>query len=284
MAPEANTRGASGAGAAGQAHRAVTVHREGDGQRDGEDWLAEEVPVELRYNGEAFVVMMATPTDLEDFAHGFSLSEGLVAKSADIRSVAVQARLEGIVVDVDARVVEGRAAARGLPARTGCGICGSRRLEDVLRAIPPVADGPVLHAGALQRALSALEGQQPLNAGTGAMHAAAWVSPAGELLRVREDVGRHNALDKLLGAMVRGEDDLQQGFVLVTSRASYEMVSKTAMLGIGLLAAISAPTALAVDLARGSNLTLVGFVRPGRHVVYSHPRRVAVDDGSGGAG
>jgi FdhD protein len=140
--------------------------------------------------------------------------------------------------------------------------------------MPTVPDGPVLEPGALERALTALKQRQPLNVSSGAVHAAAWASPAGEIQCVREDVGRHNALDKLLGALSRGETDPRDGFVLVTSRASYEMVTKAARLGIGLLAAISAPTVLAVELARASRLTLVGFVRPGRHVVYSHPQRL----------
>jgi FdhD protein len=165
--------------------------------------------------------------------------------------------------------------SRLLPGRSSCGLCGSRQLEDVLRPVAPVPDGPVLDPGALERALAALAQRQPLNAGTGAAHAAAWASPAGEIVCVREDVGRHNALDKLLGALSREGADLRAGFVLVTSRASYEMVIKTARLGIGLLAAISAPTALGVELARASNLTLAGFVRPGRHVVYSHPQRLS---------
>lgn len=256
----------------GQTHRAVTVRRGGAGQ-SGEDWLAEEVPVELRYNGEAYAVMMATPGDLEDFAYGFSLSEGRVVHARDIRRVTVHARLEGYVIDIDApsAAVD---EARLLPGRSGCGLCGSRHLEEVLRPIPPVPDGPMLESSALERALTALEQCQPLNARTGAVHAAAWVSPGGEILRLREDVGRHNALDKLLGSLSREGNDVHGGFVLVTSRASYEMVTKTARLGIGVLAAISAPTALAVDLARASHLTLVGFVRPGRHVVYSHPQRL----------
>jgi FdhD protein len=132
----------------------------------------------------------------------------------------------------------------------------------------------VLDPGALERALAALAQRQPINVSTGAAHAAAWASPAGALLRVREDVGRHNALDKLLGALSREGANLRDGFVLATSRASYEMVTKAARLGVGLLAAISAPTALAVELARASHLTLAGFVRPGRYVVYSHPQRL----------
>ncbi|WP_223250332.1 formate dehydrogenase accessory sulfurtransferase FdhD [Marilutibacter maris] len=276
MKAEPSAAEAGGARGPGRAHRSVTVHRDG-AQRAGEDWLAEEVPVELRYNGEAFAVMMATPADLEDFAFGFSLSEGLVAGIGDIRGVRVHARLEGHVLDIDApsAVPSRYGDERLLPGRSGCGLCGSRHLEDVLRPIAPVADGPRVGTDALERAQAALAGRQPLNAVTGAMHAAAWATQTGEVVLVREDVGRHNALDKLLGALVRDGVDLGDGFVLVTSRASYEMVTKAARLGIGLLAAISAPTALAVDLARASRLTLAGFVRPGRCVVYSHPQRLA---------
>lgn len=259
----------------GLARRVVTV-REGRAERRGEDWLVEEVPVELRYNGESFAVMMATPTDLEDFAYGFSLSEGLVDRAGDVRGVAVYELLEGYVVDIDVPAAkrDGTVPVRLLPGRSGCGLCGSRRLEDVLKPMPTVPDGPVLETGALERALTALVRRQPLNVSTGAVHAAAWASPAGEILCVREDVGRHNALDKLLGALNRAGADPRGGFVLVTSRASYEMVTKAARLGVGLLAAISAPTVLAVELARSSRLTLIGFVRPGRHVVYSHPQRL----------
>lgn len=261
------------AGSDGDALHGVALRRD-VGEHGGEDWLAEEAPVELRYNGDAFAVMMVTPADLEDFACGFSLSEGRIARADDIHGVAVQARLEGYVLDIDAPDAVLVEAARLLPGRSGCGICGSRRLEDVLRPIAPVADGPIVAPAALERALAALERHQPLNARTGAVHAAAWASPAGEILCVREDIGRHNALDKLLGALVRAGDDPHAGFVLVTSRASYEMVTKAMRCGVGLLAAISAPTALAVDLARAGNLTLVGFLRPGRHVVYSHPQRL----------
>ncbi|MDO1528746.1 formate dehydrogenase accessory sulfurtransferase FdhD [Fulvimonas sp. R45] len=265
----------------GLARRAVTVHEAGTVQH-GDDWLVEEAPVELRYDGENFAVMMATPADLEDFAWGFSLSEGLVSDAGAIRGVAVRELLEGHVVDIDTggTALVDAGPARLLPGRSGCGLCGSRRLEDVLRPMPPVPDGPMLGRDALGRALAALAQRQPLNGSTGAVHAAAWASPDGEILRVREDVGRHNALDKLLGALCREGVDLRGGFVLATSRASYEMVTKAARLGIGLLAAISAPTALAVELARAGNLTLAGFVRPGRYVVYSHPGRLQAQQGS----
>jgi FdhD protein len=257
----------------GRARRAVVVCQEGEAQH-GDDWLVEEAPVELRYNGDAFAVMMATPADLEDFACGFALSENHVSGIDAIRGVTVAELLDGYVIDIHVDAVVDKERARLLPGRSGCGLCGSRRLEDVLRPPPRVPDGPVLDPGALERALATLTQRQPLNAGTGAAHAAAWASPAGTIQLVREDVGRHNALDKLLGALSRDGVDLRAGFVLATSRASYEMVVKTARLGIGLLAAISAPTALGVELARASNLTLAGFMRPGRYVVYSHPQRL----------
>jgi FdhD protein len=257
----------------GRARRRVTV-REGDAEQHGEDWLVEEVPVELGYSGESFAVMMATPADLEDFAWGFAQSEGHVACASAIRGVRISEHLEGFIIDIDADVAINANSPRSLPGRSGCGVCGSRHLEDVLRAPAPVAEGPTLETGALERALAQLTRQQPLNAGTGAVHAAAWASPSGEIQLVREDVGRHNALDKLLGALTRTRVDPRSGFVLVTSRASYEMVAKAARLGVGVLAAISAPTALGVELARASHLTLVGFLRPGRHVVYSHPQRL----------
>ena len=259
--------------ACGLARRSVSIRQNGMAQH-AEDCLVEEAPIEIRYNGTPCAVMMATPSDLEDFACGFALSEGHVAHAGDIRSVSVGEHLEGYVVDIDATAIAQPESVRALPGRSGCGLCGSRQLEDVLRPPPRVPDGPTLDHDALERALTALTQRQPLNAGTGAAHAAAWATPTGDITHVREDVGRHNALDKLLGALSREGADLRAGFVLVTSRASYELVVKAARLRIGLLAAISAPTALGVELARASNLTLVGFLRPGRHVVYSHPQRL----------
>lgn len=265
----------------GLARRTVVVHQ-GAQARQGEDWLATEAPIELRYNGEPFAVMMATPSDLEDFAYGFSLSEGRVERASDILGVTIAEQLEGYVLDIQANDVEqvNAEATRLMPGRSGCGLCGSRRLEDVLHPPPRVPDGPTLAPGALQTAQMALAQHQPLNAETGAVHAAAWASPEGDIRCVREDVGRHNALDKLLGALVREGADVREGFVLVTSRASYEMVTKAAALGVGVLAAISAPTALAVALAQHCGLTLAGFVRPGRHVVYTHAQRLAEGEGS----
>jgi FdhD protein len=147
-------------------------------------------------------------------------------------------------------------------------------LEDAVRHPAPVGEGARIEAVALEHALEALQSLQPLNRATGSVHAAAWVGIEGRIALVREDVGRHNALDKLIGAMAKAHIDPQQGFLLVTSRASYEMVTKAASAGIGLMAAISAPTALAIHLAESTNLTLVGFARPGSYVVYTHPQRL----------
>lgn len=242
-----------------------------------EDQLAEEVPLAIHANGEPLAVMMVSPCDLEDFAHGFALTE-LGITAGDLVSVDVQPLLEGIRLDLRTRhPLTARAAdqQRWLPGRSGCGICGNRHLEDVIKQPVAVGQGRVIASAALAVALVGLEQRQRLNAATGAVHAAAWAGADGKVAQVREDVGRHNALDKLIGAMRREGIDPASGFVVVTSRASYEMVAKAAMAGIPLLAALSAPTALAVDLANGCGMTLVGFMRPGRYVVYSHPGRMA---------
>ncbi|MGN6111561.1 MAG: formate dehydrogenase accessory sulfurtransferase FdhD [Luteimonas sp.] len=243
------------------------------------DHVAEEVPVALRIDGTPFAVMMATPCDLEDFALGFALTEGLVDAPAQLAGVSVEPLLEGIelalALSAEAPGVRaGDAAARRLPGRSGCGLCGTRELEDAVRAPPPVRDARRFRLDALERAFAALPAQQPMNAATGAVHAAAWADAAGRIVLVREDVGRHNALDKLVGALVRAGHAPGEGMLLLTSRASYEMVAKAARAGIGFIAAISAPTALAVDLARGANVCLVGFARPGGCNVYAHPQRL----------
>lgn len=263
-------------GANGVAGREVLEVREG-AARARHDLLAEEVPVAVHYDGVPFAVMMASPGDLVDFAHGFSLTERRIL-SADIVEVVTHQVLEGIVLDIRTRDPAALAAPpeqdRLMPGRSGCGICGTRLLEDVVRPPAAVGQGMAVATEALEAALAAMHGRQPLNAATGAIHAAAWCNAAGDLLQLREDVGRHNALDKLVGAMRREHIDPATGFALVTSRASYEMVTKAATAGIPMLAAISAPTALAVDLAHSCGLTLAGFVRPGRHVVYSHAWRL----------
>ena len=242
-----------------------------------QDLLAEEVPIAIQVNGEPLAVMMASPVDLEDFAHGFALTELGIAIGG-LASVDVQTLLEGIQLDLHTLepLLRGSSGgdARWLPGRSGCGICGHRRLEDVIRHPEAVEQGSAVDASALEAALDCLEAAQPLNAATGAIHAAAFADRHGRVLRVREDVGRHNALDKLIGAMGRERIDAADGFILITSRASYEMVAKAASVGIPLLVAISAPTAYAVRLAEEAGLTLVGFARGERHVVYACPARI----------
>lgn len=233
------------------------------------DQLAEEVPVAVHVDGAAFAVMMLSPSDLEDFAYGFALTERGIAPG-DIVGVRVRELLEGVELDISTRhPAPLPAPARAMPGRSGCGMCGSRELEDVVRAPNPVAPGLAPAAGVLEAALAALPSHQPLNAATGAVHAAAWCDADGRVLLVREDVGRHNALDKLIGALLRQGVAPTDGFVLVTSRASYEMVTKAARAGMGTLVALSAPTALAVDLAQSCGLTLIAFARPTRHVRYA---------------
>ncbi len=241
------------------------------------DAIATEVPVAFAYNDAPFAVMMATPEDLEDFALGFSLSEDIVSQPRDVAIVSIASHLEGIAIalripEADARRLADR--QRGIEGRSGCGICGSTQIEAVMRPPPPVPAGCVLADAALARALDALQSRQPLNARTGATHAAAFADADGALHLVREDVGRHNALDKLIGAMASASLDPADGFVLVTSRASYEMVLKSARAGFPLLAAMSAPTALAVALATHAGMTLVAFARAAGCVVYSHPDRL----------
>lgn len=241
------------------------------------DEIAEEIPVALEYNGISHAVMLATPADLEDFALGFSLTEGIVGRARDVYDIEVEPRRHGIAVRLEIaseafmRLKERR---RSLAGRTGCGLCGTESLEQVVREPGRVKSTASFHADVIQAAFVQLQVRQQLQQETGATHAAAWLRADGHVALVREDVGRHNALDKLAGALARSEEDLSSGAILVTSRASFEMVQKTATIGAGLLAAVSGPTALAVRLADTSGITLAGFVRAGGHVVYSHPQRL----------
>jgi FdhD protein len=242
------------------------------------DRIATEAPVALTYNRMSHVVMMATPADLEDFALGFSLTEGLIGGVGDLLATRVVPREGGI--EVAMTISESwfdrlSTQRRNLTGRTGCGLCGAETIQQALRYPAPVGRSLGVSHAALQHAIDHLARHQPLQGQTGATHGAAWCSsPTGEILRVREDVGRHNALDKLIGSLSREGFDPAAGFVLVSSRASYEMVYKTAAAGIELLMAVSAPTTLAVDFALRSGVTLVGFARPGRHNVYTFPERI----------
>jgi FdhD protein len=256
---------------------ALPVRRWRDGQwQDTTDRIAAEVPVALSYNSIPHVVMMATPRDLEDMGVGFTVSESL-AEPAEIRDVSLDTSSGAFELRLSvtgSRLGELLQRRRNLTGRTGCGVCGAETIEDAIRRPPPVPAGGSIGREALVGALRALRARQPLGRETGSLHAAAWVDWQGALHEVREDVGRHNALDKLIGARLRSGAGLAEGFVLVTSRASYEMVQKAATLGIRMLVAVSAPTALGVELARDCGLTLVGFAREEQQVVYTHPERL----------
>lgn len=241
------------------------------------DTLVEETPVALVFNGVAHVVMMATPCDLEDLALGFSLSEGIIRAPAQMLDCEVCEQEQGMTVDItiSAETFHSlKERRRHLTGRTGCGLCGVESLEQAVPVPTPVEAECLIGHRALQRALAELEGVQSLRRRTGAVHGVAWCSPAGAIELLREDVGRHNALDKVLGGLWRSGHP-GAGFALLSSRASYEMVAKAASCNIPLLAAVSAPTALAVRHAETCGITLVGFLQCGRHVIYTHPRRVA---------
>ncbi len=241
------------------------------------DWVAEEVPVSLEYNGIAHAVMLATPTDLEDFALGFSLTEGVAASPADILGVEVDTLPQGIAVRIE---LAGRRFdllkrhRRALAGRTGCGLCGAESLDQVMRDLPAVTAATTFRPAILAEALACLRAGQHLLGKTGATHAAGWMDAHGRVGPVREDVGRHNALDKLVGALARRGTDAAAGAALVTSRASFEMVQKAAAAGIGMLVAVSAPTLLAVRTAERLGVTLAGFARQDRSVIYAHGWRL----------
>jgi FdhD protein len=242
------------------------------------DWLADEVPIALVFNGVSHAVMLASPADLGDFALGFALSEGLIASPADLYDVDVDveaAASHGIEVrmEVSSEAFWAlKARRRALAGRTGCGLCGVDSLAAVRRELPAA---PVVQVapGALGRAQAGLRRWQALQQVTGAAHAAAWCALDGDILVAREDIGRHNALDKLIGALARARLPMDGGFLCITSRASFEMVQKSAMAGAGMLAAVSAPTALAVAAARDCGLALAGFARGDDFVAYTHPER-----------
>ena len=250
---------------------------QGDLHEQKNDYIAEEVPISLIYNGMSHVVMLATPTNLEEFALGFSITEGIIKNPQELLSARIYNRSNGIEVQLkipDNRFQCMADKGRNLTGRTGCGLCGASTLKQAIRQ-PNQVNGDLSLSGAqLCSALSDIKQHQTLNRLTGAVHAAAWVIPGLGIVDLREDVGRHNALDKLIGLLLRTGKDLSAGFVLVTSRASYEMVQKTAWVGITMLAAISAPTGLAIRLADETGLTLIGFARDDQHVIYTHPQRL----------
>ena len=247
--------------------------RRADRAEQLDDSVAVEMPVALVYNGISHAVMMATPADLEDFALGFSLTEGILRAPEELYALEVHQEASGISVHLEVstqRFMELKQRRRSLAGRTGCGLCGTESLEQAIQPIAAVV-APRASDEAIQLALEVLRWHQPLQRETGATHVAAWCDLEGQVLVAREDVGRHNALDKLIGALLKRQLNTRDGFALVSSRASYEMVHKSAAAGIGCLVAVSSPTSLAIEQAQQAGLMLVGFARPGRHVIYHHP-------------
>lgn len=238
----------------------------------GYDEVVEESPVALIYNGISHAVMMATPLDLEVFAIGFSLTEAIIDHPRQIYDIEIIRNDLGVQVEItiaSEAFIKLKMHKRTLAGQTGCGICGVESLEQIKHNFSPVThEFSCYWLDQIPDALAQLQQQQFISSITGGAHAAAWVVN-GKILNVFEDVGRHNALDKLLGYLVKNKVDRSQGFVLMTSRASYELVKKCVQLNISLLATISAPTSLAVELAKRSGLKLVSFCRQSRYVVYS---------------
>jgi FdhD protein len=241
------------------------------------DYVAEDRPVALHYYRLPYVVMLASPADLEDLGVGFTLSEGIVDAADEIRGVELVKDGEALAVHLNiageklSRILQRQ---RNLTGRTGCGLCGVESIEEAIRHPPAVRAGVRVTSTEIHAELAKLNTRQPLNMRTGSVHAAAWALPGKGIQLVREDVGRHNALDKVIGALVRSGTDASTGYLIITSRASYEMVQKAATVGVSMVVAVSAPTALAIDLAVQTNVTLIGFARADRHVVYAHPQRL----------
>ncbi len=240
------------------------------------DRVALECPVALVYNGVSHAVMMATPSDLDHLARGFSVTEGIVPSVDHIYGIDVFPHLGGEVesysveLEISARCMSHLSQQRRqLSGRTGCGLCGVESLSHVLRDVESVSSGVVIAPESIDTAVRNLSQQQPLQATTGGVHAAAWCGESGDVQCVFEDVGRHNALDKLLGSLLADKVDINTGFVLMSSRGSYEIVQKAAVMGVSTLVTLSAPSALACQLASRFGMTLIGFARPGRHSQYS---------------
>ncbi len=266
--------------AAGHSVRPV-LRADAAGARAAQDAIACEQAVALEYNGIAHAALLASPLHVEELALGFSFTEGIIESADELRDIAVRATPEGLVAEI--RIAAARLHAlklrrRTLAGRSGCGLCGVESLAQVRRDLPPLAtpERP-WPPGAIERALGELGRRQPLHNLTGATHAAAWADAQGRLAWLYEDVGRHNALDKLIGRLLREPVDRGEGFVVTSSRASFEMVQKTHAAGIRALVAVSAPTSLAIRLASEAGMMLAGFAREGRYTIYTHPEYLDLD-------
>ncbi|WP_394779450.1 formate dehydrogenase accessory sulfurtransferase FdhD [Undibacterium sp.] len=246
------------------------------------DQVAEEVPVALVFNGISHAVMMLTPQNLEDFAIGFSLSENIIDNRSQIYDIESITASEAGGIEIQLTIasecfVRLKDKRRQLAGRTGCGVCGLESLAALDLSLPHQAGQLLVTSQALQKAFAAMQGLQEINAVTGATHAAAWADTQGNVLLLREDVGRHNALDKLIGALAIAKTPREPGFAIMSSRASYELVQKAARANMSMLATISAPTSLAISMAQEAGISLLGFVRRNSFVIYTHPERIAAD-------
>jgi FdhD protein len=233
-----------------------------------------EVPIAISFLGIGYAVMMATPSDLEDFAYGFACSERLIEAAADVIGMELRAEGEGVLLGIELAPERHERVLQRVRHRVGessCGLCGIENLEQALRPLPTLPAPAAIVPAAIFRALEALRAHQPLNAETGAVHAAAFCDAQGAVIAAREDVGRHNAFDKLIGHGLREELDMRAGFALVTARCSYELVEKAALAGVPLLVTISAPTGLAIARAKEAGLTLVALARADSMLVMTDP-------------
>ncbi len=250
-----------------------------DGGRSLErNTVAEEVPLALVYNGEPFAVMMLSPTDLDDFVIGFSFTEGVVDKVSDVSAIEYVESENGISAYMSIPKHQAKRMAhrkRSLAGRSGCGICGEETIETVMGRTEVVSNEVRIPSASVQKAIRSLNELQTLNKEAGTLHGAAWSDLDGCIKLLREDVGRHNALDKLIGALMSGSgSDVTSGFVLMTSRASYELVAKCSRANLAVMVAVSGPTTLAINTANQSGVTLIGFARDGRQTIYANEARI----------
>jgi FdhD protein len=249
----------------------------GDAVAHGSRSIPEETPVALSYNRTAYAVMLATPADLEDFAIGFSITEGVVQRADEIEELDIVPTEQGIELRMwlaPERADRIAVRQRRMAGPSGCGLCGLESLADAVRTPPHTSSAAHFDAASIHTAMAALPAAQKLNQQTRAVHAAAFWHPARGLVALREDVGRHNALDKLTGALARDGVAVAEGLLLLSSRISVEMVQKSAMLGAPIVVAVSAPTALAVRLADAAGITLIGIARADGFEVFTHPERI----------
>ena len=236
------------------------------------DFLVEEVPIAIEYNGISHAVMLATPSDLEDFALGFSITEEIIQSPDELYDCEIIEEKEGLLLALkisSERLFSLKDRKRSLAGKTGCGLCGLENIKHASRPPEPIRQNIKIEPEIIHNGFHAMEDMQKLKQKTGASHAVAWMNTKGEIILIREDVGRHNALDKIIGALYRTKTDLSDGMILTTSRASYEMIEKTAIAKISAFAARSAPTALAVHMAKKIGIKLIGFVKEKSHVIYT---------------